>query len=255
MLPITKDIIPVNEFSRPGMKLKAKKGIVMHYTASPGAPAKNISRYFADLAKQNPNDNVEDRYAGAHYQVDRFSIYNSIPSNEMAYHCGSKTYTKEALEAFGSYPNNSTVGIEMCIEKDGSIHPDTFNNAVDLVVHLIKNEGFPNMIFTHKGVVGWKDCPLPWVKNPAEFERFKKAVNKKLNPPKVQPKEEDDEMDKVLDYADWAWNELDQYVGDAYNDKIIEDWAWVQKVRDKKLTYKELLLLKVLIDERRRKKA
>jgi hypothetical protein len=25
------------------------------------------------------------------------------------------------------------------------------------------------------------DCPLPWVKDPAEFERFKRTVNQKLN--------------------------------------------------------------------------
>ncbi|MNW63328.1 hypothetical protein D3C74_415310 [compost metagenome] len=62
-------------------------------------------------------------------------------------------------------------------------------------------------------------------------------------------------MNTVLDYAQWAWNELDQYIGDAYNDKVIDDWAWVEKVRKKKLTYGELLLLKVLIDERRRKKS
>lgn len=253
MLPITKDYLPVNKFSRAGIKLKSKKGIVMHYTASPGAPAKNIGKYFAGLAQQNPNDNIKDTYAGAQYSVDRTSIYNNIPDDEMAYHCGSTTYTKEALAQLGTYPNNSTVGIEMCIEKDGSIHEDTFSNAVDLVVYLIKERGFPNSIWTHKGVVGWKDCPLPWIKNPKEFERFKKAVNDKLNPPK--PVEEEDEVNKPLEYAEWAWKELDKYVGDAYNDKIIDEWAWVEKVRKKKLTYGELILLKVLIDERRRTKS
>ncbi|WMT39308.1 N-acetylmuramoyl-L-alanine amidase [Paenibacillus sp. D2_2] len=224
----------------------------MHYTASPGAPAKNISKYFAGLAAQNPNDNVNHRYAGAHFSVDRTSIYNSIPISELAYHVGSTTYTKEALTQLSSYPNNCTVGIEMCIEKDGSIHEGTFNNVVDLVVYLIKKEGFPNSIWTHKGIVGWKDCPLPWVKNPSEFERFKKAVNDKLNPPK--PIEEEDEVNKVLEYGTWAWEELDKYIGDAYNDKIISEWSWVEKVRKKKLTYGELILLKVLIDERRRNK-
>ncbi|MNC57310.1 hypothetical protein D3C75_1069640 [compost metagenome] len=70
------------------------------------------------------------------------------------------------------------------------------------------------------------------------------------------PEEEgDDEMDKVLAYEDWAWTELDQWLGQAYNDKIISDWKWVQAVRDRTLTYGDLLLLKVLIDERRRKQA
>jgi peptidoglycan L-alanyl-D-glutamate endopeptidase CwlK len=64
---------------------------------------------------------------------------------------------------------------------------------------------------------------------------------------------EEDEMNKVLEYDQWAWDELDKYVGDAYNDKTIDDWKWVQAVREKTLTYKDLLLLKILIDERRRK--
>ncbi|MGO4731702.1 peptidoglycan recognition protein family protein [Paenibacillus sp. 2KB_22] len=254
MIQITKDYIPVNKYSRAGLKLKAKRGIVMHYTASPGAPAKNISKYFASLAQQDPNKAVKVRYASAHYSVDRTSIYNSLPDDELAYHCGSATYTKEALAKLGTYPNNSTVGIEMCIEKDGSIHEDTFNNVVDLAVYLIRERGFPPVFFTHKEVVGWKECPLPWIKQPGEYERFKQAVHTKLNPLQQIAVTEDDDMNTVLDYAQWAWNELDQYIGDAYNDKVIDDWAWVEKVRKKKLTYGELLLLKVLIDERRRKK-
>lgn len=179
---ITKDIIDINEFSRDGKKLKAKKGFVMHYTATPGAPAQNISRYFRNLKLQDPDDNIADRYAGAQYSVDRFKIVQGIPNDERAYHCGSsKPYMPDAIKAFGAYPNDTTIGIEMCIELDGSIHEDTFQNAADLVVHLILTEAIPNTIFTHKGVVGWKDCPLPWVKDTNEFERFKQTVTNKLN--------------------------------------------------------------------------
>jgi N-acetylmuramoyl-L-alanine amidase len=181
MIPITQDLIHINQFSRTGEKLRDKRGIVMHYTATPGAPACNISHYFDNLRNQLINDNIPDRYAGAHFNVDRLTIVESIPTDEVGYHCGSsQPYTIDALTRLGAYPNNTTVGIEMCIEADGSIHEDTFQNAADLVVHLIREDGFPNTIFTHKGVVGWKDCPLPWVKNPAEFERFKNTVNVKL---------------------------------------------------------------------------
>lgn len=189
---ITKDIIDINQFSRDGKKLKAKKGFVMHYTADRGAPAQNISRYFRNLKLQDPNDNIKDRYAGAQYSVDRIKIVQSIPSNERAYHCGSsQPYLPAAILAFGSYPNDTTIGIEMCIEQDGSIHEDTFQNAADLVVHLIQTEGFPNTIFTHKGVVGWKDCPLPWVQKPSEFERFKQLVLTKLKGGSVKMSKED----------------------------------------------------------------
>lgn len=64
----------------------------------------------------------------------------------------------------------------------------------------------------------------------------------------------DEEMNP-MQIPDWAWTEIDQIVGDAYNEGIIEQWDWVQKVRDKQMTLTEFTLVKVLIDERRRKKA
>lgn len=186
MLPIKDQLANVNEFSRPGIKLKGIKGIVMHYTASPGAPAINIANYFKNLGNQNPHDNVEDRYAGAHYSVDKSSIVRSIPDGEMGYHCGSTTYTKEALAKLGSYPNNCTIGIEMCIETNGAISEMTFQNAADLAASLLKKYGLSeNDIWTHKGVVGWKDCPLPWVQHPQEFTRFKAEVASRLRPQAV----------------------------------------------------------------------
>lgn len=61
-----------------------------------------------------------------------------------------------------------------------------------------------------------------------------------------------DEMNKVLEYDQWAWDELNDYLGSAYNDDVLDEWKWVQQVRNKTLKYKDLLLLKVIIDERRR---
>ncbi len=188
MLPITESFIEVNQFSRNGQQLKSTKAIVLHYTASPGAPAINIRNYFNNLRMQNLQDQSVDRYAGAHYSVDRTTIIHQIPDTEVGYHVGSKTYTAEALSMLSKYPNDCTIGIEMCIEKDGVIHEDTFQNAADLAAKLmISHQMQPHQIWTHKGVVGWKDCPLPWVQNPAEFERFKKTVLSKAFPKENEP--------------------------------------------------------------------
>lgn len=65
-------------------------------------------------------------------------------------------------------------------------------------------------------------------------------------------KGDEDEMDKVLDYPDWAWAELKTWVDSAYNDKFLDSWDWCNKTNNKQLTYKDLLLLKILIDDRRR---
>jgi hypothetical protein len=182
-------LIPLNEFSRPGIKLKAVKGIVMHYTGSPSAPAINIVNYFGRLSQQNPHDNIADRYASAHYSVDDNEAILAIPENEMAYHVGSTSYTPEALKRLSSYPNNCTIGIEMCIDAKGNITEKTFQNAAELAAMLCKKYGLTeNDIWTHKGVVGWKDCPLPWVNKPSEFIRFKQEVAKRLKPqPQPQP--------------------------------------------------------------------
>ena len=44
-------LLPVNEYSRPGTKLKKIKGIVVHYTGNPGTTAAQNRSYFAGLAE------------------------------------------------------------------------------------------------------------------------------------------------------------------------------------------------------------
>lgn len=208
-------LITPNKFSRPNIPLKKVKGIVLHYTASNGAPAINIAKYFDGL-KNQPN-NSKSRYASAHYSVDENEVVQSIPDNEMAYHVGSETYTKEALSELGSYPNNCTIGIEMCIDTQGRITERTFQNAAELATILCKKFGLNERnLWTHKGVVGWKDCPLPWVKNPTEFERFKGVVKTKLNPiqqtppaedTKEKPKMNKQDADKIIVFLQKEWKE------------------------------------------------
>jgi N-acetylmuramoyl-L-alanine amidase len=188
MITIQQSFISINPFSRTGKKLKQTKAIVMHYTAAPGAPAVNIRNYFHNLRNQNTTDQQDDRYAGAHYAVDRTSIVQAIPDEELAYHVGSQKYTSEALEKLSKYPNDCTIGIEMCIEKDGMIHQQTFQNTVDLTAFLmVKHRIDRQQIWTHKDVVGWKNCPLPWVQQPELFERFKTEVYRKAFPQHANP--------------------------------------------------------------------
>lgn len=177
-----KNILPINKFTRPGTKLKSVKGIVMHYTASPGASAENIGNYFLRLSKQSADDNEADRFASAHYSVDEKTVVQSVPEEEMAYHVGSKTYAAEAIKRLGNYPNNCTIGIEMCINREGKITEDTFMQAAKLTARLLRKYKLTTEdIWTHKGVVGWKDCPLPWIQKPEELKRFKDTVKKLLS--------------------------------------------------------------------------
>jgi N-acetylmuramoyl-L-alanine amidase len=74
------DFIVKNEFSRPGIKLLGVKGIVMHWTATPGATRPERTDFF------DGKDGGGGRYASAHFFVDRDSATLIIPLDEVAYH-------------------------------------------------------------------------------------------------------------------------------------------------------------------------
>lgn len=237
------DFIPVNRWTRPGTKLPLVRKIVLHYTANPGASAANHVTYFGKTLPGANNaaflqyGEVQARArnlireASAHFFVDAKEAILVIPLSEIAYHA--------------SQANPYSIGIEMCIEEDGSFAAETVWRTAEIVKELCAlyqlNPG--QDVIRHYDVTG-KICPKPYVDHPSAWEAFKKSLQ-----------EEREDMNNVLKFEEWAWNELNTWLGDAYNEGIIEDWKWVQAARDRMLTYTDLLLLKVLIDERRRNKA
>lgn len=96
-LHIKQDFLTPNPHSRPGDKIKEVKGIVLHWTALPNATAQNIRDYFESLKAP------EGRFASAHFAVGLVGeIVQCIPLDEIAYHCGSKTYTPRKRKTFRS---------------------------------------------------------------------------------------------------------------------------------------------------------
>ncbi|EJF7503758.1 TPA: N-acetylmuramoyl-L-alanine amidase family protein [Listeria innocua] len=165
-----------NQFSRPGYKLLRVSKIVMHYTANPGASADNHRRYFRDL---------KNRYASAHIFIDDKEAICIIPLNEVAYHANERSCKLTALQASTSYyrggnANLTSIGIEMCLDKNGNITAATFNRSVDVAAELCKTYDLTaSDIIRHYDVTG-KNCPAPWVAKPSELTRFRNAVNAKL---------------------------------------------------------------------------
>ncbi|EPP1121248.1 N-acetylmuramoyl-L-alanine amidase [Listeria innocua] len=165
-----------NQFSRPGFKLLRVSKIVMHYTANPGASADNHRRYFRDL---------KERYASAHIFIDDKEAICIIPLNEVAYHANEKACKVQALKATAGYysggnANLTSIGIEMCLDKNGNITAATFNRSVDVAAELCKTYDLTaSDIIRHYDVTG-KNCPAPWVAKPSELTRFRNAVNAKL---------------------------------------------------------------------------
>jgi N-acetylmuramoyl-L-alanine amidase len=189
---IIEKLLTVNTYSRPGRKIAVCKGIILHYVGIPNQMAANTWGYFE---KACPADK---HYSSAHYIIDlNGDIYHAVPDNEVAYHCGSdkpdpvsgRIYTDWARSKFGFYacdpvkisPNFCTIGIELCIDAQGNFTPDTLQAAVELTVKLLEENHLSiDDIGHHRKVVGWKDCPLLWVKNPILFDEFKDRVRRKL---------------------------------------------------------------------------
>lgn len=162
-----KEMLLTNSITRPGKKI-IPKAVVVHWTAntSAGANAHANRNYF----------NTTDRAASAHYIVDDHEIIRCIPENEMAYHVGAKIYKPEALQRLGKYPNNCTIGIEMCVNADGN-WAKTYHNTVELVADILLRHGwYINQVWRHYDITG-KDCPRPLL-DPGKWKQFLADVQK-----------------------------------------------------------------------------
>lgn len=174
--------IKVNKYARSGKKLKSVRKIVMHYTANPGGTAENHYRYF---------NNLENNYASAHFFIDKDEALCIIPLNEMAYHANDTQRRNEdgsswrGVKELLPNANELSIGIEMCIERDYSLHPDMIKRTIEVVAELCKRYKLDPLkdIVRHRDVT-YKNCPALWVKNPTQFEDFKKDVNELVNPSK-----------------------------------------------------------------------
>lgn len=168
------EYININEYSRPGIRNNGIAGIVIHYTANNGGTARNHKNYF---------NNLKGNYASAQLFIDDIEALCIIPLNEVAYHANEiSKYNADGSRYRPLYSkignaNYSTIGVEMCLDRNGNITEKTFQNAVKAVKELIAK--YPNVtrnkIWRHYDVTG-KNCPAPWVSKPSELERFKEAV-------------------------------------------------------------------------------
>jgi N-acetylmuramoyl-L-alanine amidase len=172
---IEKLFLTKNRFSRPGSRLKAVTGVVIHWTGNPGASAMANRNYFESLKSQNTADK-KARYASAHFIAGlEGEIIQCVPEDEAAYHVGAQKYNAAALNALNTtYPNNSTIGIELCHpDWTGKFEKETLDAARELTHSLIKMHGVPRgNIFRHFDITG-KECPLYFVKNEAAWNDFR----------------------------------------------------------------------------------
>lgn len=176
----TKRFLSVNKFSRPGTKLSAVRGIVVHYTGNAGSSALQNRDYFESLKNQSEEN---ARYASAHFVVGlQGEVMQCLPTNEVAYHAGAKKYVSGIQDKLGSYPNASTIGIEMCHPcADGRFTKETYESAVELSALLLRKFQLNPLtdLYRHFDITK-KLCPKFFVENPSAWNAFRADVEKFL---------------------------------------------------------------------------
>lgn len=155
---VTVDLIPENEYSRPGIPLKQVKGIVVHYVGNPGTTAQNNHDYFAGLAETG------ETYASSHFVIGlEGEILQCVPLDEIAY-CSNQR-------------NEDTISIECCHPgEDGAFTQATYDSLVRLLTFLSDYYRLDeDHIIRHYDVTG-KLCPLYYVEHEDAWETLKEDV-------------------------------------------------------------------------------
>lgn len=159
------------------------KAVVIHWTANTGAGADAV-------ANRNYFEGHPENKVSAHYIVDDHQVVQCLPEDEMGYHVGAYHYQPRALELLSSYPNNCTIGIETCVNRDGNF-TQTYQNLIILTADILHRHGWDvDRLWRHYDITG-KDCPRFFVADEAAqaygfegaaagWERFKRDVNLEL---------------------------------------------------------------------------
>lgn len=153
------ELLTVNPYSRPGTALEKVNGIVIHYTANPGATA---------IANRNYFENLKDTHttkASSHFVVGlEGEIVQCIPTAEIAYASNDR--------------NSDTISIECCYKnEDGSFEQATYDSVIKLTAWLCAKFGLTSEdVIRHYDVTG-KLCSLYYVEHEDAWAQFKKDVD------------------------------------------------------------------------------
>ena len=157
------ELLTVNPYSRPGTETKKITGVVVHYTANPGATAMDNRNYFENL-----KDSHETKVSSNFVVGLEGEIVQCVPTWEEAYASNSR--------------NIDTVSIECCHpDETGKFNDKTYQSMVELCAWLcLKFDLDGNDVIRHYDVTG-KDCPKYFVENEKAWEQFRKDVGKQLD--------------------------------------------------------------------------
>ena len=151
---VTVDLLPLNQFSRPGTPLEQVNGVVIHYVGNPGTTAAQNHSYFANLAQTG------ETYASSHFLVGLDGeVLQHLPLIGIAY-CSNQR-------------NVDTISIECCHPDDSGVFtPETYDALVRLTRWLMEEYRLDSsQVLRHYDVTG-KICPRAFVEDPAAWAQF-----------------------------------------------------------------------------------
>ncbi len=158
--------IKYNSSSRYGNTVK---WIVVHDTANYGVGANAMAhqRYFGG----------GNRNSSAHYFVDDKEIVQIIGDSLASWHCGDNQGKGRALNGC---TNLNSIGVELCVNKDGDYNK-AWLNLVELIKNLMIKFNTPvNHVCRHYDV-SRKRCPSSMYANDwAKWKEFVKAIQEPL---------------------------------------------------------------------------
>ena len=151
-------LLSVNEWSRPGIKVDSIDKVIVHYLGNPETTAQQNHDYFESLK------NLQNTYMSANYVVGTDGeIIQCVPDGEVAWASNEANYY--------------SISVENChLDSTGKFTESTYWSDVHLVAYLTEkyNLGRDDII-RHYDITG-KDCPRWYVEHPDEWEQFKDDV-------------------------------------------------------------------------------
>jgi N-acetylmuramoyl-L-alanine amidase len=190
---IKQEMLTPNKWSRPTTKLKAVKAIIIHWVANPKTSAM-ANRNFFENRKHGKTG-----FGSAHFFVDLDGSYlQCLPEDEVAYHVGAKTYKELALKNISTYPNDSSLGIEVTHEDwTGRFSIIVELATAKLTAYLLKKYNLTvEDVYRHYDITG-KDCPKYYVEHTKEWERLLSIIKKELQALESNSKEKSTNQSKT----------------------------------------------------------
>ena len=151
---VDQQIIKVDGDSRRGVMLEGVRNIVIHYVGNPGTTAQQNRDYYASRSSE----------VSSHFVIGlKGEVIQCIPLHEKS--------------SASNHRNKDTISIEVCHpDESGKFTDASYQSLVKLTAWLLDVCDLDsNDVIRHYDITG-KQCPLYFVTNDGEWEKFINAV-------------------------------------------------------------------------------